>query len=152
MSAEEVSALAASLGARVSAGTKATTIHVQPSDVPQACIAVSKMHGMYHLSTITGLDLGEAVAVLYQFWKGRSFVVVRTEVPKSDLRLQSIAPSLPSATLYEAEIKDLLGVTFEGSPFAGKRLLLPDDYPPEAPPPLRKEADPEKVRKAMNLE
>jgi NADH:ubiquinone oxidoreductase subunit C len=152
LSAEEVSALGAALGAKVIVESKTTTIQVPPAGVPKACQEVSRLPGMYHLSTITGFDLGQGIAILYHFWKGRRFVVVRTEIPKSDLCLQSIAPTLPAATLYEAEIQDLLGVTFEGSPYAGKRLLLPDDYPATLPPPLRKEADPEKIRKEMKLE
>jgi len=63
-----------------------------------------------------------------------------------------VSEFIPSATLYEAEIQDLLGVAFEGNPYLGKKLLLPDDYPPDATPPLRKDADPEKIRKMMKLE
>lgn len=107
---------------------------------------------MYHLSTITGTDAGDSICLLYHFWQGRRFVTVKASVPKASPRIRSISDSIPAATLYEAEIQDLLGVAFEGSPYLGKRLLLPDDYPTEAPPPLRDEADPEKIRKMMNLE
>jgi len=144
--------LAASLGGSFAARPKSAELTVPPGKVLEACKAISSMPGLYHLTTITGLDLGNDIGLLYHFWQGRTFVVVRTAVPKTDPKMQSISGSLASATLYEAEIQDLLGVSFEGNPYLGKKLLLPDNYPAEAPPPLRKEADPEKIRKMMELE
>jgi NADH:ubiquinone oxidoreductase subunit C len=144
--------LAAKLGGSVASHPKTVDLNVPPDKILEACKSVSSIPGLYHLSTITGLDLGEEIGLLYQFWQGRGFVVVRTSVPKTNPKIQSISGSLASATLYEAEIQDLLGVSFEGNPYAGKRLLLPDNYPAKAPPPLRKEADPEKIRKMMELE
>jgi NADH:ubiquinone oxidoreductase subunit C len=144
--------LAAKLGGSVTTGPKTTILSVPSEKAAQACRDVASVPGLYHLSTITGIDLGEEIALLYHFWEGKRFVQVRTQVPKADPRLPSVSSSIPSATLYEAEIQDLLGVVFEGNPYLGKKLLLPDNYPPEAPPPLRKEADPEKIRKMMELE
>lgn len=152
MSNEELAELAARLGGSIASHPKSVDLIVSPDKVLEACKSVSSIPGLYHLSTITGLDLGEEIGILYQFWQGRRFVVVRTAVPKTNPKIQSISGSLPSATLYEAEIQDLLGVSFEGNPYLGKRLLLPDNYPAEAPPPLRKEADPQKIRKMMELE
>ncbi|MGD1055130.1 MAG: NADH-quinone oxidoreductase subunit C [Nitrososphaerales archaeon] len=152
MSNEELAELAARLGGSIASHPKSVDLIVSPDKVLEACKSVSSIPGLYHLSTITGLDLGEEIGILYQFWQGRRFVVVRTAVPKTNPKIQSVSGSLPSATLYEAEIQDLLGVSFEGNPYLGKRLLLPDNYPAEAPPPLRKEADPQKIRKMMELE
>jgi NADH:ubiquinone oxidoreductase subunit C len=152
LSNEELAELAARLGGSIASHPKSVDLIVSPDKVLEACKSVSSIPGLYHLSTITGLDLGEEIGILYQFWQGRRFVVVRTAVPKTNPKIQSVSGSLPSATLYEAEIQDLLGVSFEGNPYLGKRLLLPDNYPAEAPPPLRKEADPQKIRKMMELE
>ena len=152
MSSDELSKLAAKLGGTVASHLKTVDLNVPPDRILEACTSVSSMPGLYHLSTITGLDLGDEIGILYQFWQGKGFVVVRTAVPKTNAVIESISKSMPSATLYEAEIQDLLGVTFEGNPYAGKRLLLPDNYPADAPPPLRKEADPDKIRKMMELE
>jgi NADH:ubiquinone oxidoreductase subunit C len=152
LSSEELTKLAATFGGSVATHLKTVELNVPPDKVLEACKSISSMPGLYHLSTITGLDLGEEIGILYQFWQGKGFVVVRTAVPKTAPKIQSISGTLPSAVLYEAEIQDLLGVSFEGNPYLGKRLLLPDDYPAEAPPPLRKEADPEKIRKMMGLE
>ena len=152
MSVEEVDAAAAGLGAKVERSLNTTTVRVEPGKVRAACSAISSVPGLYHLSTITAVDLGGSVELLYHFWKGRSFVTVKTDLPKESLVVDSVSGILASATLYEAEIQDLFGVKFDGNPYTGRRLLLPDDYPADAPPPLRAEADPEKIRRMMKLE
>jgi membrane-bound hydrogenase subunit beta len=152
MASGALNELAVKLGAEVMVDRKTATLAVPADKVSEACLGIASLPDLYHLSTITGYDDGEKIVILYQFWRGRIFVVVRTSVPREAPRLQSISGQLPSATLYEAEIQDLLGVEFVGSPYAGKRLLLSDDYPKDAPPPLRKDADPERIRKMMKLE
>ena len=147
-----IDALAERLGGMVGESRNARSVAVPPGKVKEACAAVAAVPGFYHLSTVTGVDKGTAVELMYHFWQGRSFVTVRTDLPKEDLSIESISGALPAATLYEAEIQDLFGVTFRGNPYTGKRLLLPDDYPAEAPPPLRQEADPDKIRRLMKLE
>jgi len=136
----------------VGTNTKTIELIVPPDKVPIACQRVAAIPGLYHLSTMTGYDKGESIEILYHFWQGRRFVDVRTSVPKVAPRLKSISSLVAAATLYEAEIQDILGVSFDGNPFQGKRLLLPDTYPAEAPPPLTKEANPEKIRKMLELE
>ncbi len=152
MASEEIERVAQSLGATMTQGHHALVMEVPSKKVKEACAAVSSLPGLYHLSTITAVDGGDAVVLLYHFWKAKTFVTVRTKIPKASLTLDSVSGILPAATLYEAEIQDLFGVTFAGNPYTGRRLLLPDSYPSDAPPPLRIEADPEKIRKLMKLE
>lgn len=152
MDKESLSKLASSLGGTLTEIRKSTIITVDHLSVKSACKAVSEISGMNHLSTITGVDEGESISIYYHFWKGNEFTTVKTSVPKTEPRLESISDILPSALLYEAEVKDLLGVDFQGNQFMGRKLLLPDNYPAEAPPPLRKEANPETIRKMMGLE
>ncbi len=152
MPADELESAAARLGVGITSSRNTRIIQVGHERLKEVCAAVSSIPGLYHLSTITAVDLGDRIELLYHFWKGRNFVTVKTEASKNSLAVSSVSDTLPSATLYEAEIQDLFGVKFEGNPYAGRRLLLPDDYPAEAPPPLRTEADPEKIRKLMKLE
>lgn len=152
MSSEELAPVAAQVGGTIAAGPKTVVLSVPPDKVIEACKAVAALPGWYHLSAITGIDLGQDIAILYHFWQGKRFIQVRTQVPRSAPRLKSISGDIASGVIYEAEIQDLLGVAFEGNPFLGKRLLLPDVYPADAPPPLRKDADPHKIRKMMELE
>jgi len=151
-SSEELGQLASRLGGTVSAGPKTTVLSVPADKVVEACNAVSSLPGWYHLTTITGMDVGQDIAILYHFWQGKRFIQVRTQVPKSSPRLQSITGDLAAGTIYEGEIQDVLGVAFEGNPFLGKRLILPDVYPLDAPPPLQKGTDPHKIKKMMELE
>jgi Ni,Fe-hydrogenase III component G len=136
----------------VSKSLNTTILDVPSTKVTEACVLVSQLEGFNHLSTITGMDEGKEISLRYHFWRGKEFIVVRTKVGKTSPSIDSISKRLPAATLYEAEIQDLLGVSFVGNPYLGKRLLLPDDYPADAPPPLRSEADPQKIRKMMGLE
>jgi len=152
LSSEELAPLAAKVGGSLAAGPKTTILSVPPDKVIEACKGVASLPGWYHLSTISGMDLGQDIAILYHFWQGKRFIQVRTQVPKSAPRLKSITGDLAAGVLYEAEIQDLLGVAFEGNPYLGKKLLLPDIYPPDAPPPLRKDSDPEKIKRMMGLE
>ena len=152
LSSEELAPLAAKVGGSLAAGPKTTVLSVPPDKVIEACKGVASLPGWYHLSTISGVDLGQDIAILYHFWQGKRFIQVRTQVPKSAPRLKSITGDLAAGVLYEAEIQDLLGVAFEGNPYLGKKLLLPDIYPPDAPPPLRKDSDPEKIKRMMGLE
>jgi NADH:ubiquinone oxidoreductase subunit C len=151
LSAEELEPIARETQGKVSSSKKSVILNVSPEKVVEACSKVHALSGLYHLSTITGVDTGENIEISYHFWKGRTFTVVRTNVPKKDARISSITSAIPAAVLYEAEVKDLLGVVFEGNPFMKTKLLLPDDYPAEAPPPLRKEADPAKIRRMIGI-
>ncbi|MDG6907015.1 MAG: NADH-quinone oxidoreductase subunit C [Nitrososphaerota archaeon] len=149
----KVDSIAAKIGATIANNQNSTTLTVDPAMVKEACrMIVSEMPEMYHLTTITGVDEGSTIEVYYHFWEGKQFLSVKTSVNKETPVIDSVSDFLPSSLLYEAEVKDLLGVLFKGNPMMDRRLLLPDNYPVEAPPPLRKEADPEKIRKMMELE
>lgn len=152
--------IVAASGATVAKNRNSTVLTMNPDKMRDAVkVLTSEAPEFYHLTTITGVDVGSTIDVYYHFWKGREFLSLKTNVPKENPVLDSLCDVLPSALFYEAEVKDLLGVLFKGNPmiFKGSRLLdqkflLPDEYPAQVPPPLRKEADPEKIRKMMGLE
>jgi Ni,Fe-hydrogenase III component G len=140
-------------GGQITTSKNSTVLTIEPSKVRDACKAILEtLPEFYHLVTITGFDEGMTIGVLYHFWKGKEFLSIKTSVPKENAILESVSDILPSSILYEAEVKDLLGVEFKGNRIARQRLVLPDAYPVDMPPPLRKEADPEKIRRAMELE
>ena len=153
MDTEKVKDLATKLGASISTTRSSTVLTIRPENVLEACQLLTKeLPDFYHLTTITGVDEGSTISLYYHFWRSREFLSLKTAIPKENPTIASVCGVLPSSLLYEAELQDLLGVVFEGNPLKGRRLLLPDTYPVEAPPPLRKEADPEKIRKLMELE
>jgi NADH-quinone oxidoreductase subunit C len=108
--------------------------------LPACCIhpavqLLVEQFGVYHLSTITGQDTGEAIELLYHFWDGQGLTLC-TSLPRADARIATLVDLIPGAAFYEREVGEMLGVTFEGHPDP-RPLLLPDDWDGGAP--LRKE-------------
>ena len=76
------------------------------------------------------------VEVLYHFCSGPAILTLRVSLPYAQASLDSICDVIPSASLYEREAMELLGVEFVGTP-STEHLLLPDQWP-ENVFPLRK--------------
>ncbi len=88
-----------------------------------------------HLHFITGEDRGgDVVKMIYSFgvfhahpW-GEISVVLKFDLPKDNLVLPTITDLMMGAETNEREIREMLGVEFEG--LKNKRhLFLPDDWP-----------------------
>jgi NADH-quinone oxidoreductase subunit C len=105
-----------------------------------------------HLATMTGLDLGANIGIIYHFSQDKDTIYVRSTVPKAQSTTVSIVDIIPGAILYEMEIHDLFGVTFTGNPWINLKLLLPDNWPADLPPPLLKTTKPAEIRKRLHLE
>jgi Ni,Fe-hydrogenase III component G len=93
------------------------------------------------LCTITGLDEGERLALIYHMahFDGTT-VNVRRFAPKANPVVTTITNHFPGAELYEREVMDLFGFVVEGLP-PGKRYPLPDTFP-LGEHPLRKDWHP----------
>jgi len=105
-----------------------------------------------HLMTITGLDLGQNLGIIYHFSKERDTIHVRTSIPKSKPEAVSIIDLVPGAILYEMELHDMFGIEFIGNPWKERKLLLPEDWPADLPPPLLKTTKADQIRKRLGLE
>jgi NADH-quinone oxidoreductase subunit D len=101
------------------------------------------------ISTITGIDLGDAVELNYHFWCGKAEVTIRTRVPEPRPEIETITDIVPGAALYEREVFDLLGVKFLGHPDL-ERLILPESWP-KGQYPLRKDWTPNLSDKFRSL-
>ena len=120
---------------------------IAPASLPAAVEALRRIRFGY-LSAITGLDwppvAGKAgapdqagrVEALYHFCGGAAVVTLRVNVPYDQPRVPSICHLIPSATLYERELAEMLGVTVVDTPVTD-HLLLPDGWP-DGVYPLRK--------------
>jgi NADH:ubiquinone oxidoreductase subunit C len=105
-----------------------------------------------HLSTMTGLDLGQNIGIIYHFSRDKDMIDVKTFVPKTQPTAVSIVDIIPGAILYEMEIHDMFGANFEGNPWMDRKLLLPDTWPADLAPPLLKSSKPAEIRKRLHLE
>jgi len=112
---------------------------------------VNDLH-VHHLMTITGLDLGQNLGITYHFSMERDTIHVRTLVPKAKPVAVSIVDIVPGAILYEMEIHDMFGIEFIGNPWKDQKLLLPEEWPNDLPPPLLKSSKADQVRKRLGLE
>jgi len=102
--------------------------------------------GFKHLSTITGVDVGTEIELLYHMVLNDAVVLtLGFSVPKEKPTTRTITDLVPSAVLYEREIHEMLGVDFEGHPNLIP-LVLPEGWPQDVYP-LRKERQFEELRK-----
>jgi membrane-bound hydrogenase subunit beta len=94
--------------------------------------------GFRHLTTITGIDLGEEIELIYHLaYRNATELSLIVRVPKGEALVPTISDLMPNSALYEREVHDLIGVRFDGLSDLSP-LLLPDGWPKEIYP-LRKE-------------
>ncbi len=106
---------------------------------------LTKKMGFSHVSTITGVDVGKEIEVIYHLNRGGTIELsLKVRVPKDKAVLPTMTNLVPGATLYEREVHDLLGVTFEGHPDLSP-IILPEGWPLDVYP-LRKEWTIEKIQ------
>jgi NADH:ubiquinone oxidoreductase subunit C len=76
------------------------------------------------------------IELLYHFCEGPAIITLRVTLPYENAKMDSICDIIPSATLYEREAIELIGVELIGTP-SMEHLLLPDEWPANVYP-LRK--------------
>ena len=114
-----------------------TFITLPPDCIHRAVQVLTGRFGWRHLSTITGDDTGHEIVLLYHFWQGHG-LTLRTALPREGPRVDTVTDLIPGAAFYEREVREMLGVAFDG--LAGPpALLLPDDW--DADPPLRRQEE-----------
>lgn len=139
--AEIVEKLKADLGSKIveltNPAPRRLFLKVAPADLLAATGTLRDKYGVVFLSTISGVDMGEAFDIIYNFSTPEHDLNLRTEVPRSRPHVESICALIPGAILYEREIQDMFGIVVDHIP-DGRRLLLSDDWP-EGQHPLRKD-------------
>lgn len=113
-------------------------VSLPPEDLLHAVELLTESHWGY-LSTITGLDLApaeNALELLYHFSHGAAVLTLRVKLPHENPIIASIDQFAFIASVYEREIREMLGVEFNGMRDTS-RLFLPDEWP-EGQYPLRK--------------
>ena len=121
-------------------------IQVRKNAFKKAIQYLTQKANFTHISTITGIDVGDEIEAIYHLSRdGKIELSLKVRTPKDNPVLPTITDIIPGATLYEREVHDLLGVTFEGHPDLSP-LVLPEGWPPDVYP-LRKEWTIEKIEK-----
>ncbi len=111
-----------------------------PEKLRDAITAVKAL-GCRRLSSISGVDMGDTIDVIYHVCAPSGILVsIRAGTPKKDARLPTVVDLMPAAALYEREVHDLFGVVFVGNPDL-RRLMLHEGWP-EGQYPLRKDWKP----------
>jgi NADH-quinone oxidoreductase subunit C len=115
-----------------------TVVTLTPENLRPAVQTLIERFDLRHLSTITGIDTGDEIELLYHFWDGGG-LTLRTSLPRENLHTVTLIDLIPGAAFYEREVNEMLHVVFDGHP-TPYPFLLPDDW--EGAPPLRKEETP----------
>jgi NADH:ubiquinone oxidoreductase subunit C len=121
-------------------------ITLTPETVREGVKALLGM-GFKHLSAITGLDTGNEIEVIYHMGDFASVISLRAKLGREKPELASCSDLIPSASIYEREIHDLLGVSFKGHPDLAP-LVLPEGWP-QGLYPLRKSSSADDITRAL---
>ena len=103
-----------------------TFVVLPPNCIHHSTEVLVKRFDLRHLSTITGQDTGSAIELLYHFWDDGG-LTLRTLLPRDEPHITTLTDLIPGAALYEREVSEMLGVTFDGHPDP-RPLLLPDNW------------------------
>jgi Ni,Fe-hydrogenase III component G len=96
-----------------------------------------------YLSAIVGIDLGpemNEIEVLYYFCPESAVIALRVSVPRENASLPSLCDIIPSAEVFERELREMFGIEITGLHTA-EHLYLPDDWP-DGVYPLRRDFHP----------
>lgn len=125
---------------------KRLDVYIQAADL-QTAVAALVESGWGYLSAITGVDLGAAdedaggeIEILYHFCRSAAVLTLRLRVPYETPVVDTVCNTIPSASFFERELSEMLGVTVHGTPNPD-HLFLPEDWP-EGVYPLRKAYQP----------
>jgi NADH-quinone oxidoreductase subunit C len=104
---------------------------VEPAQILALCGAAQSHPDLLldHLRFISGVDqMDDGIEIVYSLWsyKHRHSLFIKTLLPPSALRVESVTGLWASADWHERETAEMFGVMFTGHPEL-KHLLLDDD-------------------------
>jgi len=122
-------------------------VTVAKEDFRKTMERLVKTKGFTHITTITGVDIGREIEVIYHLARKGLVLSLRTRVSKKEPVLPTVVDLIPGSAFYEREVHDLLGVTFNGNPDLSP-LVLPEGWPDDVHP-LRKEWTSERIKRRL---
>jgi NADH:ubiquinone oxidoreductase subunit C len=87
--------------------------------------------GVHRISSISGVDVGENIEVIYHFIHKKKTINIRILVDKKNHTVETVTDLYPGANLFERELAEMLGIHVTGHPNL-KKLFL-DEESPENP-------------------
>jgi len=87
-----------------------------------------KAIGLARISSITGVDTGKNIEVIYHFIHKKKTLNIRVSLNKKNPAVESITKIYPGANLFERELSEMLGVEVRNHPNL-KKLFLSDESP-----------------------
>ncbi len=109
-------------------------VMVKPEKIREVA-ATARILGFDHVLSLSAMDFPteKKFLVMYVFASyltpglENQLLHVRTEIPRDNPKINSIADVFPSADYEERECHEMFGIWFEGNPHMGKRFLLDPD-------------------------
>jgi len=133
MTEDVVSAIRERLGAKLQdvnvRSPRRVYLDVRPEDLTE--VADELFNGMgARYAIASGMQTADGFEVLHHFAFDSDHVVVSVRVRSGpdEPRFDSLAPIIKGAEFIEREMRDLLGIEFQGHPNP-TRLILSDDWP-----------------------
>ena len=124
------------LGKVVMKSKSATFIEVEVLDLRRVLTKL-RLSGVKRLMTITGVDNGRDIEVIYHFDYDYHIINVKTRIEREDSKIESIITIYSGAKLFERELAEMLDVRIEGNREPQNVFLC--EGSPKAP--LRKKDD-----------
>jgi NADH-quinone oxidoreductase subunit C len=119
-------------------------VHSSASNAYNLMKILNEEAGIYHLSTITGIEREGEFQVCYHIqhrieeeFREVPINFIVTKIDKKNPKTPSMIDFFVAADYYEREIYDFFGIYFENHPFL-QRLILPERWPDDVRP-MRKE-------------
>lgn len=103
---------------------------IVPREIIQdVCKFLKEEHSINYLSSLCGTEQKDSIEIVYHIGtvEKKESIVLKTKIPKQDAVVRTVENLFPSASLFERETFEMLGVKFEGHHDL-RRLLLPDDW------------------------
>lgn len=87
-----------------------------------------KTLGVNRVSSITGVDVGKDIEVIYHLIYKNRTINIRVPVDKKNHTIDTITDIYPGANLFERELAEMLGIHVKNHPNL-RRLFLAHDSP-----------------------
>ncbi|MFQ6126612.1 MAG: NADH-quinone oxidoreductase subunit C [Candidatus Heimdallarchaeota archaeon] len=103
-------------------------ITIKKEDICSVVKVLKDDFGIYRLVMITGLETPYHFELLYHFERQNELqltelITIKIQVSREDPSVESLVNIMPSALIYEAELRDHLGIEPKGHPTHTKQIV-----------------------------